>query len=1135
MKGLKTLCYILVLALALSSLPVSAVSVTGGDFVSRLSFAVDDDTVLRAIVLFNGDAGIDLQQKGRADTAAEAGEKVHSLQKSLTAEIKERFGVSPVYSYSVLLNGIAVDASYGTLKAIEKLQGVKGVYLANSFASPKAEEAPAASTVGDPLGMGTDLMEGNGAGAVIAVLDTSFYLKHEAFGQTANVKQTLTAQDIQNFKDSPLGLNGNGQYISAKVPYAFDYADNDMNVANSASHGTAVASIALGDNGTSFHGVARNAQLLAMKVFSDSSGNTDSSVYFYAIEDAYTMGADVINMSFGAQNGFTYDYELEDLVFGNVYQKMKERGVFVICAAGNEYSQGYKSYAYNRYSVKYGVDGVTADYADYGVVGTPSTYADNISVAAAENVKHFAYAIKVGNTAFEYFDKAESLYEHFYSNFAGRALEYVVVPGYGSTADYSSINARGRIAVVKRGGITDSEKLSAAAKAGAIGLICANDREGSFYLSYNTYTIPSATVSQDAYEAFAKASSKTLTVSMGVLPVANYMAGTMCDFSSWGVAPDMTLKPNITGIGGGVLCAGSTSTEDYTLMSGTSMAAPTIAGFFASALMAVSFGKNLSRTERYEKAYSLIFSTASTLSFEDGVPYSPRRQGVGMPVCSGLGSTVAFKNPIVQLGDDPSKKGVYTINARLLGLYSDMETATLTFEGADVITDNFVYDSALGATYNTLTPYRLNATVKADKASYAVSASGNTSVKLTITLSEQDKQYLSAADNGAFVEGYAYFTYTAGGDVHRIKLTFLGFYGDWMAAPAFESYDWGEVIDQMVWMMETKEPISGKTYAELGYTVYNFLDTNLGFNEAYFTDANGEDFAFLGDNLYKNVYFDKERMAFSTAAANGSHIAEKITFYPSLLRNLSHIIMTVSNADTGEVYYVDDTAYSIKDFFNTQTNEFDEGTYFQWDGTAKNGKYVPDGTKIKITFETQLAVEGAPLKTEREYILRVDNQAPGISYSWNAATKKLTVSAADAGHISNVFVFVGDYDRYIVDEAVTTAKAGETYTVTYDLSGASFGAYNSFSVEVQDYATNYTTIDIPLGEDSTNIELLTGDVNFDGSVDNLDAVSVLKYDTGTMELNDEQLQVGDANHDSMVDNLDATLILKYDAGLINGF
>lgn len=1136
MKAFKTLCYILVTALLLSCMPVSAVSVNKGEFISRLNFAVDDSTVLRAIVLYEGDAGIDLQQKGKADTAEEAGKTVLGLQKSLTKEIKESFGVTPVYSYSVLLNGIAVDANYGTLKEIEKLDGVKGVYLANSFASPEAEEAPAASTVGDPLGMGTDLMEGNGAGAVIAVLDTSFYLKHEAFSQTANVKETLTAQDIQNFKDSPLGLNGDGQYISAKVPYAFDYADNDMNVANGTSHGTAVASIALGDNGTSFHGVARNAQLLAMKVFSDTSGNTDSSVYFYAIEDAYTMGADVINMSFGAQNGFTYDYELEDAVFGNVYQKMKERGVFVICAAGNEYSEGYSQYAYNRYSVKYGVDGVTADYADYGVVGTPSTYYDNISVAAAENAKHFAYAIKVGNTAFEYFDKADSLYEHFYSNFAGRALEYVVVPNYGSAADYSGINARGKIVVVKRGGITDSAKLSAASQAGAIGLICANDREGSFYLSYNNYTIPSAAVSMDAYEVLANASSKTLTVSMGVLPVANYMAGTMCDFSSWGVAPDMTLKPNVTGVGGGVLCAGCAGTSDYTLMSGTSMAAPTVSGFIACALVSLSFDSALTRYERYEKVYSLIFSTAVTLSYDDGLPYSPRKQGVGMPVYSGLSSTVAFENPIVQLGDDRDKKGVYTINAKLLGLYPNMKNATLTFEGADVITDNFVYDSTLGATYNTLTPHRLNATVKADKTSYTVGANGNTVLSLTVTLSEQDKQYLSAAKNGAFVEGYAYFTYTDGGDVHRIKLTFLGFYGDWTAAPAFERYDWGEVIDQMVWMMETTEPATGKTYAELGYTVYNFLDTNVGFNEAYFTDANGEDFAFLGDNLYKNVYFDKERLAFSTAAAKGSHIAEKITFYPSLLRNLSHIIMTVSNADTGEVYYVDDTPYPIKDFFSTQTGEFEEGTYFQWDGTANNGiDYVPNGTKIKITFETQIAMEGAPLKTEREYILWVDNEAPKINYSWNASTKKLTVSATDNRHISNIFVFIGDYDKYLVDEAVTTTKAGGKYTVTYDLSGVDFGNNSNFSIEVQDYATNYTTIDISVGKDSTNIELIMGDLNFDGSIDNLDAVAVLRYDTGVIELDEEQKKTGDTNHDGTVDNLDAVLILKYDAGLINGF
>lgn len=1134
MKGIKLLCCVLCLCVLASFLPVSAFKAEERVFSSRLLFDLEEDDVVRAIVVFEGDSGIDLQLKGKVEDAAEAGNVVLGRQKMLIREITEEYGAVLAYSYSVLLNGVAVDASYGTLKNIEGLSGVKGVYLANSFESPKAESV-LATTVGGTGSLGTDLISGNGAGSIVAVLDTSFYLKHDVFQQTAGVKETLTVQGVQNLKNSAKGLNGKGEYVSKKVPYAYDYADGDTNVANSAYHGTAVASIAVGDNGSSFHGAARNAQLLAMKVFGDSSGNTDSSVYFNALEDAYLLGADVVNMSFGAQNGFTYDAELEGEVFGNVYKKMRDVGVFVVCAAGNEYSEGYSDYAYNRYSVKYGVDGVTADYADYGVVGTPSTYGDNISVAAAENVKHYAYGLKVGKTAVEYFDKAESLYEHFYSNFAGRSLEYVIVPGYGSSGDYSGINAKGRIAVVKRGGITDTEKLNVAAESGALGLICYNTTDEAFYLSYSNYVIPSATITKSSFDVLNSASIKTFTVSSGVLPVENHKAGKMCDFSSWGITPDLKLKPNITGIGGSVLCAGAAGASDYSLMSGTSMAAPTVSGFLASALAALPFDSGISRAQRYDLAYSMVFSTAVPLKYDTEVPYSPRKQGVGMPVHTGLGTTVAFANPIVRLGDDDTKTGKYTLTADLIDLFGADGDVTVTFEGADVITDNFVYDDTLGGTYNTLTPHLLSPSVKADKSNYKA----GDKVTVTINLSEGDKQYLSAAENGAYVEGYVYFTYQNGADTQRIKLTFLGFYGDWGKAPVFEQHDWGEVIDQMVWILETVDPDTGKTYSDLGYTVYDFIDMNVGFNEAYFTDANGQDIAFFGDNLYSNVPFDADRLALSTGAATGKNMAQRFTYYPSLLRNAEHITMTVSNADTGVVYYIDDTMYGIKDFYNTKTGEFDEGTYFQWDGTYLDffgrTKYLPNNTRIKVTFETQLASEGEPLVTQREYCLYIDYEAPQISYSWNKDTKMLTVSAKDNRYISNIFVFMGDYEVYAVNEPVVSSKPDQDYTVTFDLSDVDFGNYKEFTLEVQDYATNYANLTVSLDEDSTNIELLLGDVNLDGSIDNLDAVTVLRYDAGAISLGDKQKKAGDTNGDGTVDNLDATLILKYDAGLINGF
>lgn len=62
---------------------------------------------------------------------------------------------------------------------------------------------------------------------------------------------------------------------------------------------------------------------------------------------------------------------------------------------------------------------------------------------------------------------------------------------------------------------------------------------------------------------------------------------------------------------------------------------------------------------------------------------------------------------------------------------------------------------------------------------------------------------------------------------------------------------------------------------------------------------------------------------------------------------------------------------------------------------------------------------------------------------------------------------------------------------------------------------------------------LIGDVNMDGSADNLDAAFILRYDAMLITLDDDALMAADVNFDGDVNSLDAAAILKYDAG-ING-
>lgn len=1153
------LCSLLLCVVLLATLcPVTASAVgkeSKASFVSRLNFKVEDDAVVRAIVVYEGDSAADLQQKGKAPSVTAAVSRVEKGQKALTKTITEGYGATLKYSYSALLNGVAVDVSYGQLKEIEKLDGVKAVYLANSYSAPKYSvgKQPLAVSAGETLTFDRAVALGaSGQGTVIAILDTGLNTSHEAFSVTDGLLPAVTADSVKAVKDSGRGLNGDGNFISTKIPYSFDYADWDSDISTLDSHGTGVAGIAAGNNGDDYYGIARDAQILGMKIFSDESGSTDSSIYFAAIEDAYLLGADVINMSLGSQNGFTYDFELEDEVYGDIYTTLKEEGVFICCAAGNEYSQGYWEYAHNWFSYSYSADGVTIDYADYGVVGSPSTYASAISVASAENAFSFGYAIAVGDSVIPFLDSGAGTEADFFANFSGETLAYELIPNYGADADYEGIDVTGKIAVVSRGDITFEEKLEFAYNHGAIGMVCYNNTAGSISMAIDTFEAPAVSVLQSAYDILASNPSKTFTIPGEAVKIPSETAYLMSDFSSWGVTPDLKLKPQITGIGGNVwspICGG---TDVYESVSGTSMATPIVSGAIAvylSALRDVGLVKGMTGEEIYNDVYDVMLSSAITVYDADDFPYSPRKQGAGITVFDYFANTaVSFEDPIVNLGDDPEKTGVYTINAQIkipFGFGTD--DLEVSLYDAEILCDYWYEDADLGGAYNTLVSEYLSAEVVTDKDSYIVDGDSEyVDVVITITLSEEDKEYLSAYPNGGYVEGYLYFSVKNLTDLRvelsDAKITFMGFYGDWTDAPVFETYDWGEVVDTNKFLNTTVVDDDGFTYADYGYTYYDFLEMNVGYNEGYLTYQD-EIVGVLGDNLYDWVDYDYDRMAFTTAANEGYYLADSFTIYPSLLRNVRHIIMTVSNAKTGEVYYVDDTEYGIKNFYDYDYGDFYQGTLFTWDGTYldENGDYayVEDNTEILVTFQTQIDYEGAELVTEREYTMYIDNTAPEYFYDWDAESKQLTLYAKDNRYISNIMAYGGDYEVYYANIAVEDTVPGMYTKWEIDLSDADFSGYSEFYLELQDYATNYNFVSIPVDEDASSDVLKAGDVNLDGFVDSADASAILRYDLDLLSENEQfdeiNILLGDVNCDGTTDSADASIVLRYDLGLIEAF
>ena len=463
----------------------------------------DTDTVRAIIVLESApEADIEGSDAFKSAYRLRLNKEHAAVKKAMT------MAYEPVHEFTAVLNGFSCDVAYGELENIAKIDGVASVHIANHYDAPRLEKPQnnQANTV-----IGNAVMNKNGfkgKGIVVAVLDTGLHVTHEAFKVYSGMPITskLTSSSISKTSVS-------GKYISAKVPFTYDYADKDNNVADSHGHGTHVSGTAVGyaessDGGVKMSGGAPAAQLVAMKIFKDEGGGTSTDIYFSALDDAYKLGVDVVNMSIGAQNGFTYDNSLEG-TFGNIYQRMADAGIVMCVAAGNEYSMAKFS----------SVGFIGSEYMDFGTIASPAAYEGNVSIAAVENIAYPNYSITFNGKTFVYIDSCQDGTHGWLQKFGGKSTSVVVLKNaagtdlaMGTEADFAKVNVRNKIAVVSRGEISFQEKMDFAANAGAVGVIVVNNEAGAISMSIDPFAIPAISVDISTKEAFLTASS-TATLS----------------------------------------------------------------------------------------------------------------------------------------------------------------------------------------------------------------------------------------------------------------------------------------------------------------------------------------------------------------------------------------------------------------------------------------------------------------------------------------------------------------------------------------------------------------------------------------------------------------------------------------------
>lgn len=952
--------------------------------------------------------------------------KLERARKAVKSQLATKLDdVEVRYEYTTVFNGLSVEADYADLETIQDLPGVKDAYVSQVYQliepvneTKLADSVPA---IGGDISQDTGY---TGKGMVVAILDTGLDTSHEAFQIGVNgAKYTKT--DIQaKISDNPLQageISVDSVYKSSKIPFAYDYYDNDTNVSGGNSHGTHVAGI-VGANGGKVTGVAPDAQLMILKIFGDDGSGAYDSDILAALDDAVMLGVDAINMSLGMTAGFSQAAEAK---MQQVYQRVKNAGISLMCAAGNEYSSSYKSAS--------GTDLPLASNPDNGAVASPSTYDAALSVASMNNVKATAPYLLVGDRKIRYSDPAETASKQIAS--LNGTYEYVDC-GVGATTDFTGKALSGKVALIQRAGEENGEILTFAQKeanakaAGAKAVIIYDNVEGDLVNMSTDGNIPAVFISKADGEAMLAALDKHVSFNKSYLSqFQDAYSGKMSDFSSWGVTPDLKLKPEITAPGGDIY---STLPGGlYGSMSGTSMASPHMAG--AAVVMAQYIteelgGTGMTQQEITALSNKLLMSTAVPVKNKQGLPYSPRKQGAGLVQLGRATKAKAYLSsaegglPKAELGD--SKSGSFSFSFQA----NNLSTREIQYEvGVTVLTEATVKEN--GKTYLAQSPRQLGAdevTVTAPS-TVTLRASGPETVNVSLALTEKGKATLEDFPHGIYLEGFVTLTPVNDGDTISLGLPFLGFYGNWSAAPIFDT----SVYD-----------------ADESPAVYQ---TMLGLFGA---DGSGY---YLGHNLYAtdNDRFDKNYIAMSNKTSN-----YHVTAAMAMLRNADKLTFSVTNESNTEVYEETLTNQSKTYYSSSQQSYHTPMANTGFTGYTKSkfsaAKALPEG---KYTYTVTATLNG---KAETEsFPLTIDNQAPEVVKSEVVIQngKRLwKVTVTDNHYVQAVCATLGSTPLtgwYAPNETVEGAES----VVTFDLSDPALSDLTQAKIGLVDYADNQTVSD----------------------------------------------------------------------------
>ena len=359
----------------------------------------------------------------------------------------------------------------------------------------------------------------DGSGIIISVIDTGVDFNHP---------------DLFGF-----GMNG-------KIIGGYDFVDNDEIPEDTNGHGTQVTGI-IAANGN-LKGIAPNSKILVYKVSEDGE-SVPTRMIIKAIEKSIEDGADIINISLGINQ--------TNVKIDQAVTKAIQNNIFVVTAAGN-----------------FG--------PELNTIGSPAMNPNAITVGATfNNIPSSLVSI------FEIESKTFNVFPMVGTRSLDEPITSQIVFGkYGKIQDLSDLDMKGSILLVERGSdieneiIYFSDKEKNASALGAKAIIVYNNEPGIFFgelihesvdVGYSP-TIPALSLSGEDGLIIKEMLQNNVDGTLDIFYHPDFVAY----FSSRGPVSPFYIKPDL--VAPGAFINTTNINKDYSISSGTSFAAPHVAG-----------------------------------------------------------------------------------------------------------------------------------------------------------------------------------------------------------------------------------------------------------------------------------------------------------------------------------------------------------------------------------------------------------------------------------------------------------------------------------------------------------------------------------------------------------------------------